>query len=141
MHQPELGKEEPNYEPNFDGAHYDPALDHKRLSNQLKKIVALMSDHKWRTVDLISELTGVPHNSTQALLRDLRKEKRGSYDVQSRRVKETGLFEYMVGEKGAGAPKKRLCKNCEEIQNKLDKANAFINELLSKETYEQTTFS
>jgi hypothetical protein len=101
----------PNF---FDGVDYTHSKDYERLSGQLKEIYGLMSDGQWRTVEKIEKSTGYPANSIQAQLRNLRKERFGAYLVERRRITESGLYEYRVGEKGA-SPKKNnsgCCKNC-----------------------------
>jgi len=81
----------------FDGADIVD-IDHERLTGQLADIYTVMADHRWRTVDTIVNLTGHPANSVQAQLRNLRKSRFGGYEVEKRRVTETGLYEYRVGE-------------------------------------------
>lgn len=41
----------------FDGPEYDPSLDQKRLTGQIKRIFDLMTDGKWRTLGEISKAT------------------------------------------------------------------------------------
>ena len=87
----------------FDGADILD-IDHNRLTGQLADIYSLMADHHWRTVDQIVDRTGHPANSVQAQLRNLRKPRFGGYNVEKRRVTETGLYEYRVGEPDYTAP-------------------------------------
>ena len=102
---------QPNF---FDGVDYTATKDYERLSGQLKEIYGFMSDGIWRTVETIEKRTGYPANSIQAQLRNLRKERFGAYLVERRRVTESGLYEYRVGEKGASPKSNNLkcCKNC-----------------------------
>jgi hypothetical protein len=57
-----------------------------------------MSDHQWRTLDEIADVTGDPHASISAQLRHLRKPRFGGYLVEkrSRGRRDQGLFEYRV---------------------------------------------
>jgi len=110
----------PSRSEHFDGPEYDAIKDEVRLTGQLLDVwkVAVNRQHNggWFTVDYIVQRTGFPANSVQAQLRNLRKPRFGSYDVQRRRVTESGLYEYRVGEKGAGQPKKVHCGNCERLE-------------------------
>lgn len=82
--------------PDFDGETYDHDRDHERLTSQLARVRALMSDGKWRTISQISANTMDPEASVSARLRDLRKDKFGALEVQRREASENGLFEYRV---------------------------------------------
>ncbi len=84
--------------PFFNGAEYKTKADHKRLSNQHFRIKALMLDHKWRTLQQISDATGDPVASVSAQLRHLRKKRFGEFRVERRSTgnRNTGLFEYRV---------------------------------------------
>jgi hypothetical protein len=100
-------------EAHFDGADYDPKLDKERLTGQIRRVYDAMKDGRWRTVEQIVDMTGDPANSVQAQLRNLRKERFGSYLVERRRVTASGLYEFRVGEKGAAPAKKvNACPNC-----------------------------
>lgn len=74
------------------------ASDQKRLGTQQERVRSLMLDGKWRTLGAIK--THIPEASESGLsarLRDLRKEKHGSYIVERRCVpNKPGLFEYRV---------------------------------------------
>lgn len=89
----------------FDGATYEPEQDRVRLSDQHRRIAAVMRDAKWRTLDEIGTATGDPPASVSARLRDFRKERFGSYIVERRR-RSKGLFEYRIDpeSKGKGGP-------------------------------------
>ena len=106
----------PSRSEHFDGPEFDPTRDGWRLTGQLLVIWSNMKDGQWRTVDQIIAKTGFPANSVQAQLRNLRKPRYGAYLVERRRVTESGLYEYRVGEKGAGQPKKVHCGNCERLE-------------------------
>jgi len=88
--------------PRFDGAVYDPALDHDRLSKQLGRVFDLIRDGRWRTLREMAAATGDPESSISAQLRHLRKPRFGSYVVEKRRrgLPDSGCFEYrlVVGE-------------------------------------------
>ena len=114
----------------FDGATYDPSRDRARLTGQLARVLACMSDGKWRTLDEIAAWTGdVSVASVSARIRDLRKPKFGGHHVERRRVEETGLFQYRLaastgaahpgavrdaatGDSGAVSPQAPACKPC-----------------------------
>lgn len=81
--------------PHFDGKTYEPAKDRKRLTSQLEAVRGFMLFAGWKTLQDIAIATGYPQSSVSARLRDLRKNKFGSYRVDRRRV-ESGLFEYKV---------------------------------------------
>lgn len=80
----------------FDGSNYVPSRDKKRLRSQQLKIIQLMKDQKWRTLDQISEKTGgLPQASVSAQLRHLRKIKFGAHTVEKRHLGE-GLWFYRL---------------------------------------------
>lgn len=82
----------------FDGKTFDPELDGQRINAQLRRVRDLMADGVWRTLSEISEATGDPEASASARLRDLRKERFGSYIVNRRRRGEMskGVWEYQI---------------------------------------------
>ena len=82
--------------PLFDGETYDEKRDRKRLVKQLVKVFHATEDKRWHTLKELSELCGgAPEASVSARLRDLRKEKFGSYRVRRRYVGD-GLWQYRV---------------------------------------------
>lgn len=89
-------------DPAFDGDTYDEDLDGARLSSQLERVQAVMSDGRWRTLNQIRVELGATQDSTPAIsarLRDLRKAHNGRWFVDSRRNALTpGLWEYRVVE-------------------------------------------
>jgi hypothetical protein len=98
--------------PHFDGETYDPALDHRRLTGQLERVYRWLAEAHpaWVTAAELGEKTGDPTPSVQARLRDLRKEKFGAFDVESRRRGDglAGVWEYrLTGERGSGTPTTR----------------------------------
>lgn len=80
----------------FNGPSYEPALDEKRLKGQMLRIVKLMIDGEWRTLNEINEDTGDPPASISAQLRHLRKKRFGGNIVDKRRRDDDtrGLWEY-----------------------------------------------
>jgi hypothetical protein len=121
----------PDPEPaKFDGQTYDPAQDKERLTSQLRRVWQVMSDGNWWTVAQIQRLTGDPSQSVQARLRDLRKDKFGSYLVETRRVTKSGLYEYRVGSKGEGTPEPRECARCKVLETFAKEATVIMNEAM-----------
>jgi hypothetical protein len=101
-------------EPEFDGETYDPGQDKPRMNRQLAKVYEAMKDGRWRTASEVAILTGAPAPSVQARLRDLRKARFGAYDVASRRRGGSGaVWEWRVGEAGAGDPQQITVRNAE----------------------------
>jgi hypothetical protein len=84
--------------PKFGGETFDPEHDEARLSGQLLRVVRCMADGCWRSLDEIANKTGDPEASVSARLRDLRKEKFGSFNVErrARGDRNKGNFEYRV---------------------------------------------
>jgi hypothetical protein len=84
--------------PRFDGAGYDPALDHERLGTQALRVWAVMIDARWRTLGEIERATGDPQASISAQLRTYRKARFGSHTIERRRRGEAGkgLYEYRL---------------------------------------------
>lgn len=84
--------------PDFVGAYFDPKYDTERLTKQIGRIFDLMQDGTWRTLNEIAAATGDPQASISAQLRNLRKQRFGSYEVQvqSRGNRYDGLFEYKL---------------------------------------------
>lgn len=79
----------------FDGPGIEPQ-DEVRLSGQLLRVKALMSDGRWRTLRDIAERVGGSEAGVSARLRDLRKQRFGSLSIERRRV-SGGLWEYRMG--------------------------------------------
>lgn len=82
----------------FDGSDYVPEFDNQRLIPQHERILNLMIDGKWRSLQEIADRTGDPLPSISAQLRHLRKARFGSYVVEKRIRGERleGLYEYKV---------------------------------------------
>jgi hypothetical protein len=92
--------------PAFDGATYDPTLDHERLGAQAIRVWAVISDGRWRTLGEIETACGDPQASISARLRDFRKPRFGSHVIARRRRGDgaAGVFEYRL----AGSPGETL---------------------------------
>jgi len=84
----------------FDGATYKPQLDRARLTGQIKRVFDLMSDGRWRTLDEIQRVVGGSQPAISARLRDLRKARYGSLQVDRKHrpsvSKMRGLYEYRL---------------------------------------------
>jgi hypothetical protein len=81
----------------FDGDDYNPALDDDRLSKQIGRVYAAISDGNWRTLAELEQITKDPQASISAQLRHLRKERFGSHNVERQRRGESGTWEYRLG--------------------------------------------
>ena len=79
----------------FDGDDYVADRDHHRLTGQILRVKNLMSDGVWRTLHQIAELTGDPESSVSAQLRNLRKTRFGSHNVERRYI-NNGLYQYSL---------------------------------------------
>lgn len=79
----------------FDGQTYNPEQDFTRLKGQRDRVFRLMSDGQWRTLSEISKHAGGSEASISARLRDFRKDKYGSRDIQRERV-AGGLWRYRM---------------------------------------------
>lgn len=79
----------------FSGETYEPKRDQARLTAQVRAVLTLMLDGRWRTLAQISEAVGAPEASVSARLRDLRKRRFGGYYVQ-RMFLRRGLFQYRI---------------------------------------------
>ena len=84
--------------PYFDGCTYSKKHDLVRLNGQINRIYNLMKDGEWRTLSEIENKTNDQQASISAQLRNLRKERFGSYTVEKRPRgnRDNGLFEYRV---------------------------------------------
>lgn len=97
MIQPTLFSDtKPEIVPRFGGQTFDPVIDGPRLTNHLKKVLAFMSDGRWRHLSTIANHVGCSEASASARLRDLRKPWAGSHQVDRKRIKETGLWIYRL---------------------------------------------
>lgn len=78
-----------------DGATYDHGRDGKRLHHQHHRVLAFMRDGKFHTLAEIAAYTKDPEASVSARLRDLRKPRFGSHEIERLYV-ERGLFRYRL---------------------------------------------
>jgi transcription initiation factor IIE alpha subunit len=123
-------------EPHFNGPEYQTIKDHTRLENQHERVKSAMSDHEWKTLEEIAELTGDPVASISAQLRHLRKARFGAYRVerQSRGDRDFGLFEYRLlpPDSNAERPKRTSVREENKIlRNKIEglkEENLFLKE-------------
>jgi len=79
----------------FAGKSYQAAFDYDRLSDQLKVVHRIMSDGRWHFLPELVEALGCKEQSASARVRDLRKEKYGSHNIQTERV-SGGLYRYRM---------------------------------------------
>lgn len=82
----------------FDGETYEPALDETRLLGQLGQVRRLVSDGEWHTLRELAAGARGSEAGISARLRDLRKEKFGSFTIERRRAgaPSSGCFEYRM---------------------------------------------
>lgn len=78
----------------FDGATIE-AQDSKRLASQLERVRTVMSDGQWHTIPELARKAIGSEAAVSARLRDLRKVRFGSCNVERRRI-TGGLFEYRI---------------------------------------------
>lgn len=81
----------------FDGETYDHDRDGKRLGSQYWKVFNLMLDGRWRTLSQIASEVESPESSVSARLRDMRKERFGSHDVEREYISK-GQWKYRLTE-------------------------------------------
>jgi hypothetical protein len=79
----------------FDGSTYTHDRDGKRLGQQYLRVFGVMKDGQWRSLSDIRRVTKDPESSVSARLRDMRKERFGSLQVERRYVAD-GLYEYKL---------------------------------------------
>jgi hypothetical protein len=73
------------------------AIDIPRLAGQIASVYGLMKDGQFRTLLEIATACGCLETSAGARLRDLRKERFGAHEVESRQISTNPLvFEYRV---------------------------------------------
>ena len=85
----------PTEPPHFDGATYDHERDGSRLTSQLERVRALMSDGEWRDLETIRIRCGGTTASVSARLRDIRKPKFYGATIERRYV-SYGFWEYRM---------------------------------------------
>lgn len=82
-------------EPTFDGETYSPPADSVRLRGLLARVRDAMLDGEWWTLRALSDRCGGSEASVSARIRDLRKEKFGSYRIDHEHV-GGGLWRYRM---------------------------------------------
>lgn len=87
-----------NQPPHFDGPEYVPEFDQERLTGQIKRVFACMSDGVFRTLAEIELITNDPQASISAQLRNLKKLRFGGHilNKRPRGDRESGLWEYQL---------------------------------------------
>jgi hypothetical protein len=84
----------------FDGSTYDREIDGARLKGQLARVWGVMFDCGWYTLAEIRSAAGSVDSeaAVSARIRDFRKDKFGSFVVESRRRQgaDAGLWEYSI---------------------------------------------
>lgn len=81
--------------PEFDGVTYSPELDGARLTTQFMRVKNLMLDGGWHSLAEIARRVGGSEAGVSARIRDLRKPRNGSLNVDRHRA-ENGLWLYRV---------------------------------------------
>ena len=80
----------------FDGVTINDERDNGRLQAQLSAVkIQMFMSPRWWTLGELARATGYPEASVSARLRDLRKPKFGSYNVERKYV-ERGIWAYRV---------------------------------------------
>ena len=79
----------------FDGATFDKDRDGKRLTAQIYRVYDAMKDGQWHTLSELAKICGDPEASVSARLRDMRKPRYNSMQIERRYVRR-GLHEYRL---------------------------------------------
>ena len=79
----------------FDGATFDKDRDGKRLTAQIYRVYAAIKDGQWHTLSELAKICGDPEASVSARLRDMRKPRYNSMQIERRYVRR-GLHEYRL---------------------------------------------
>lgn len=79
----------------FGGSTFDAALDGERLTRQLDKVRAAMSQGGWWTLRALATFVEGSEAGVSARIRDLRKERNGGHTVDTRRG-EGGVWFYRL---------------------------------------------
>jgi len=79
----------------FDGITFVPERDEIRLTGQLARVWDLMIDGRWRTLREIADSVNGTEASVSARLRDMRKQRFGSHEIEREHI-YTGLFKYRL---------------------------------------------
>ena len=113
---------------NLDGETYNEELDGERMTTQLELVREIMSDQGWHRNIEVANRVDCSESGAAARIRDLRKEKFGSWEIVRRRVAHgNGLHEYRwTGEITEPDVKQHKCvisncHNAEAYDNLLDR--------------------
>lgn len=80
----------------FAGKTYEYEKDCKRLTGQLLGVRNAMQSREWFTLAQLQLIVGGSEAGISARIRDLRKASFGGYNVERRRVSDSGLWEYRI---------------------------------------------
>jgi predicted transcriptional regulator len=69
--------------------------DELRFKQQVVRVAAYMADSQWRSLRAIAAALNLPVQSVSARLRDLRKERYGTHEVERRPLMK-GVYEYRL---------------------------------------------
>lgn len=89
-------------QPHFDGATFDQAKDGQRLTTQYERVLSVMQDGEWHTLqEIVIKISYPPYDQASeagvsARLRDMRKPRFGGHVIHRRRKADGGLFEYRM---------------------------------------------
>jgi hypothetical protein len=81
--------------PTRDGRTYVHERDGRRLAAQHHRVLAALRNGEWWTLRQLHDRTGDPEASISARLRDLRKPRFGSHNIEREYV-QRGLFRYRL---------------------------------------------
>ena len=79
----------------FDGSDYDHKRDGIRLTGQLERVFDVMKSGEWITLRQLADRSRCPEASASAQLRNLRKERFGSFLVE-KKYDHMGVFFYRL---------------------------------------------
>jgi hypothetical protein len=109
----------------FDGPTYVAEHDEERLTGQLHRVYAVMSNGAWWSLEELAAeiLRTTGHHDTPAAIsariRDLRKKRFGQFPVASKRRRQAsvGWWEYRIaGERGSGDPAVKVHAGAERVR-------------------------
>jgi hypothetical protein len=79
----------------FDGSDYDHKRDGIRLTGQLERVFDVMKSGEWITLRQLADRAKCPEASASAQMRNLRKERFGSFAVE-KKYDHFGVFLYRL---------------------------------------------
>ena len=79
----------------FDGSDYDHKRDGIRLTGQLERVFDVMKSGEWITLRQLADRAKCPEASASAQMRNLRKERFGSFSVE-KKYDHFGVFLYRL---------------------------------------------